>query len=78
MSETREPYRVSGTEPGQQDFTRLSSEVIAFEMLKAMDNQALIEVYRLLVKLKQQDAAAFLAEYARRIAKIDVKAQSKL
>lgn len=72
MSEKRETYHVDDSEPSQQDLTRLPSEVLSWEMLNAMDDQALIEVYRLLVKLKQRDAAALLAEYSRRILGIEV------
>lgn len=72
MSETREPYHVDDSGSSQQDFTKLPIEVLSWEMLNAMDDNALKEVYRLLVKLRQRDAASLLAEYARRIAEIDV------
>lgn len=72
MSEPREPYNVNGSQTSRPDFSKLSTEAISWEMLNAMDDRAMIEVYRLLVKLGQRDAAAMLAEYARRIAQIDV------
>ncbi|MCL4295720.1 MAG: hypothetical protein KJ077_08335 [Anaerolineae bacterium] len=54
------------------NFHRVPSETLAAEMLNAMDDQALIEVYRLLVRLNQPDAAGLLAEYARRVLEIDL------
>ncbi len=78
MSETRERYDAGNQPTNDPRMDLLPSEVLSWEMLNAMDNHALIEVYRLLVKLEQRDAAALLAEYARRIAEIDVtKAQSE-
>lgn len=56
----------------------IPSEVIAAEMLNAMSDEAMIEVYRWLVELKQYDAAELLAEYARRIADLDVSSGQPL
>lgn len=72
MSETREPYNVNGSETGRPDFSNLPLEAVAFETLSALDDDAFIEVYRLLIKLGQRDAASLLAIFARRIANVDV------
>ena len=72
MSETRERYDAGNQPTNDPRMDLLPSEVLSWEMLNAMDDQALIEVYRLLVKLKQRDAAALLAEYSRRILGIEV------
>ncbi|MCL4298970.1 MAG: hypothetical protein KJ077_24750 [Anaerolineae bacterium] len=78
MSETRERYDAGNLPATDQRIDLLPSEVLSWEMLNAMNDNALIEVYRLLVRLEQRDAAALLAEYARRIAEIDVtQAQSE-
>lgn len=58
-------------------FHHLPIEAVAFEALNAMEDQALVEVYRLLVRLEQHDAAALLAEFARRIAEIDVSSDQE-
>lgn len=56
----------------QEHLDRVPSGVLATEMLNAMDDQAMIRVYRLLVSLEQHDAAALLAEFARRVLELDV------
>lgn len=72
MSETREPYNVNGSETSRPDFSNLPLEALAFEALSAIDDEVFAEVYRLLVKLGQRDAATLLAIFARRIADVDV------
>ncbi|MCL4296180.1 MAG: hypothetical protein KJ077_10650 [Anaerolineae bacterium] len=72
MSETREQYNAGGVSATPRRMSQLSSEAISWEMLNAMDDHALVKVYRLLVELKQQDAADLLAEYARRVIELDV------
>lgn len=56
----------------QKHLDRVPSGILATEMLNAMDDQAMIQIYRLLVSLEQHDAAALLAEFARRVADLDV------
>lgn len=62
----------NGSETSRPDFFSLPIEAVAFEALSAIDDEVFVEVYRLLIKLGQRDAAALLAIFVRRIADVDV------
>lgn len=57
---------------GYQDLDILPSQAIGGELLNALDDATLVEVYKLLVARKQHAAAGWLKLYAHQVAQIDM------
>jgi hypothetical protein len=53
----------------------LPSQILGGEMLTYMNDEALKQVYHLLVELKQHTAAGCLAHYAKAVAQVDLGAK---
>ncbi|GIK37611.1 MAG: hypothetical protein BroJett011_14440 [Chloroflexota bacterium] len=61
---------------GYQDLDILPSQAIGGELLNALDDATLVEVYRLLVARKQHDATGWLKLYVQQVAQIDLAAEA--